>query len=418
VLIAPGLSVWGVRMVSKDRAHAGRFLILVNATQLLLATLVFALVAAASPFWPDRAEATMVLFAAVGMFGVAASVQWVCQALDRISLIGPAQMGASVATLIGVLLLVHQPRDAARVPLLMLAGQLITSVVLLATLARQGVLRLERLSPSWGLDAFRGGLALGVSQVLIAVLHHANSLLLQVFRGSRELGLFSAGFRLVDLLAFVPASITTVFLSRLARSYATDRVAAAAGVRVYLGLVVTVGFAIGGMMVVEAPSIVALLYGPQFAPAVPVVRIMGASVAFNFLATAYVFSLIAAGEDRTFLRALVLALLVSVGGGLLVVPRFGYLGAATVVTCIDLVTWLATLRAVRRAYGSVFLPDLARPVLAAVAMAVVLAAGQALLLPLPVRIGCGLLIFGLVALPAARVRVWRSLLAQAFSPIP
>jgi O-antigen/teichoic acid export membrane protein len=65
------------------------------------------------------------------------------------------------------------------------------------------------------------------------------------------------------------------------------------------------------------------------------------------------------------LRVVGVSAIVSVGGGLLVVPRAGMMGAALVVSAIDLVGWLVSLPYYQRVVGSLQFEVWWRPVLGA-----------------------------------------------------
>ena len=65
------------------------------------------------------------------------------------------------------------------------------------------------------------------------------------------------------------------------------------------------------------------------------------------------------------LRVVIMSTIVSVGGGLFLVPRAGQLGAALVVGGIDLSGWLVSLPYYRRVVGSLQLQAWWRPALGA-----------------------------------------------------
>jgi O-antigen/teichoic acid export membrane protein len=112
------------------------------------------------------------------------------------------------------------------------------------------------------------------------------------------------------------------------------------------------GFFLAAYAVAEAPAIISILYGAKYAGAVQLLRIMAIAIIFNYAICGYTNCLIAFGKDWVMLRAVLVCTIISVGGGLILVPRLGILGGALVVASIDLAGWLVSLPYYRRTIGS------------------------------------------------------------------
>lgn len=142
--------------------------------------------------------------------------------------------------------------------------------------------------------------------------------------------------------------------------------------RAFVSLIMSLAFFPAMLLVVEAESVTRFLYGAEYEQAAPVVRIMGLAVLFNFAAIAYLMAILAAHYDRDYLVALGATAVFAVGAGLAVVPSLGLVGATFVVSAIDLVAWLLTLRVMRRLSGGWFLAEWGRPAIAASAIGICL----------------------------------------------
>jgi O-antigen/teichoic acid export membrane protein len=175
-------------------------------------------------------------------------------------------------------------------------------------------------------------------------------LFLQSFWGYREVGLFSVALALSAIASQGPLLLTGAFLPMLAEKHGQkDRqglqLAFASGTRF---LAIAAFPACFGMAAI-VPALVQLLYGPSFAPAIPAATIIATAAAFSIttvIGTHLVNAL--ARSDVIFVTSLIGAAL-SIGGGFLLIPHYGLLGAAisrtaTQLAMIGIGLWFITRR--------------------------------------------------------------------------
>jgi O-antigen/teichoic acid export membrane protein len=218
-------------------------------------------------------------------------------------------------------------------------------------------LKKMNVRPAWtGPTQFRqallASLPLGTTVALVVILHYANNLIVRAYLGAAVLGVFLAAFRLLELATTVPGMLSTVFLPRLTRFVVKDVDTAGREARIFAKVHMIVAFFIAAFMLAEAPAIINIIYGAKYTGAVDLLRLMAVAVIFNYAICGYTNCLISFGRDRVMLTVAVVAAVVSVGGGLLLVPRLGAIGAALVVACIDLAGWLVSLPYYRHVVGS------------------------------------------------------------------
>jgi O-antigen/teichoic acid export membrane protein len=175
-------------------------------------------------------------------------------------------------------------------------------------------------------------------------------LFLQSFWGYREVGLFSVALALSSIASQGPLLLTGAFLPMLAEKHGQkDRqglqLAFESGTR-FLALA---AFPACFGMAAIVPALVALLYGPSFAPSAPAATIVATAAAFSVttvIGTHLVNAL--ARSDVIFFSSIVGAIL-SVIGGFLLIPHYGLLGAAisrtvTQLAMIAIGLWFITSR--------------------------------------------------------------------------
>ncbi len=387
ILLSPGLTAWGVRAIARDRAAAGRLLVIVNGTQLVLSLVGFlGAVVFAFTSLSDASERTVVLLSALNLFVQALSADWVLNGLELARITAGFGVGVSLLSTIGLLTWVHGPSDLYHVPILAFVANAASVGGAYWVIVRHLRVRLEW--PSWlqVRDTIRESLPLGTMAALVVVLHYANNLIVRGFMGERELGVYLSSYRLVELASTIPTVLAGAFFPRLARAVVGAPDQAAREAQLFARVHIVPGMLIAAMMLVEADSIVGLIYGAKYAQAIPLLRIMAPAVLFNYAICGYTNCLIPYGRDRVMLGVVAVSTVVSVGGGLLLVPRYGALGGAIAIAFVDLAGWLVSLPAYRRAVGSLQFGVWRLPLLGAVAVAAVALALRALHVPWPVRI--------------------------------
>lgn len=365
ILILPGMLAWGTREIARDHVRAGELLVTVNVTRILIACIAYGVLACyAFYFSPSTLERTVILLCGLALFNAALAVDWIFNGLELMWI--PAWVGSAVSVfnVIALFTFVRTPDDVMIYAALAPANGLLTIVISCLMLSRKNIhlrfpsLNMFRLS-------FLKSLPLGVMVSLVVVLHYANNLIVKFNLGAATLGIFMAAFYLLELASTLPGILGTVFLPRLSRNVVCNRDTAVTETRIFAQVHMIAGFFIAAFMFIEAPAIIATIYGAKFVASAVLVRVISFGVIFNFAITGYTNCLISFGRDRVMLLVVIVSAIVAIVGGLILIPSFGAIGAAVVVAVIDLSGWLISLPYYRRTIGSLHLSTWIMPALGA-----------------------------------------------------
>src|SRR4029077_19415948 len=210
------------------------------------------------------------------------------------------------------------------------------------------------LRPHWSLEPalfarwIRAGIPLAITYVLTTVYFKLDVPILQHSRSYAEVGWYTFAYRPFEALLFIPATMRTVMFPVLSIYYrsAPNRVLASAE-KFFKGLAV-IGWPITVGLFLLAPQYIDLIttHFPQSGAAL---RILALAVVFMFVDNTFAAVLNAIDRQKLFAYVALSGLVINFVLNIILIPRFGYLGAswATVATEVGLVTtgWLA-LRAV------------------------------------------------------------------------
>jgi O-antigen/teichoic acid export membrane protein len=256
------------------------------------------------------------------------------------------------------------------------------------------------------------GLPVGISGLLVLAYARIDQLLVFVIAGSTAAGLYGAEYRILEQGHLVPVSLMTTLMPILAAAWSRDRermlritwLAAE-----YLSIASLGGLAVA---IAVARPLTVLLYGEDFASAAPALPALAG--AFVFISFGYLTAnlMLIAGLQRRLITVGLIGLVVNVAGNLLLIPPWGFMGAAWMTLATEAVVVGATAWMLQRRLG-LRRPALGRMVRIAIA-AVVLGLGLVGLrewgLPLAgllaaAAIAYPTLLFALRAIDLAEVRV-------------
>ncbi len=171
---------------------------------------------------------------------------------------------------------------------------------------------------------------LGIMGVAMAGFNRIDQVLIQGIAGSGENALYGAAAR-VAFTATVGASLVLMAgYPELSGAAARGSSAYPHALRRVLVLSGGVGIVAAIVVVLAAEPIVGLLYGADYTAAIPLLRVLALVVAANSITIVGVYSASALGRERLAVLVAFGMIAVNVVSNLVVIPRYGVLGATWV----------------------------------------------------------------------------------------
>lgn len=175
---------------------------------------------------------------------------------------------------------------------------------------------------------FKKGWPLAVVFILSAIYFRIDLMMLEVMKGEKAVGIYSAAYRLIEFLSIIPGTLTVAVLPGLAADYSTDIEAFRASFYKTLTILCVAGGAIGSVLYLFSKQIVLLLYGPLFSDSVISLSILSGVVFFLFVNACLSYVTIASNNDRSVALILVISTMLNVLLNLYLIPRYSHVGAA------------------------------------------------------------------------------------------
>jgi O-antigen/teichoic acid export membrane protein len=241
------------------------------------------------------------------------------------------------------------------------------------------------------LAALPVGAALAVTEIYF----RADTFIISIFRDYDEVGAYSLAYRVIELLAVLPAVLMTSVFPLLSRYLGSggDRARAAATIDAVGDVFLAIGLPIAAGGLVVAPQVIELVAGDGFGQAADPLRILLFAGALAAVSGLLGYALIAGGRQTSALRLALVALAVNLALNVALVPGLGIDAAAGVAVASEVVMVAGGLWLVRRELAL-------RPrfrIAWRVAVAAALMAGVLALVPsdsLAVLLPLGLVVYG------------------------
>jgi len=273
----------------------------------------------------------------------------------------------------------------------------------------------EPLQVTWEatLILLRNGWPLGLAGILVLAYFRLDVLLLARIRPN-DVGLYYASYKLTEAALLLAAAVSGALLPELSR-VGTDNAHLAHLVRRAIGPLMSLMLVFVGLLFALGDRISGLLYGSQFAATQPALVALGAAalvMSANMVMTA---AIVAKQRQQLLIPLTVFNVTVNILANLLLIPKYGYLGASWSTAMTEFCNWaiqIVILWLILRER-----PIAARrilPVFVAAAMTVLVLVPLSANLWLQVRIA-GIIIAGAIVLPVLQSQ--RRLLLARINPV-
>ena len=223
-----------------------------------------------------------------------------------------------------------------------------------------------RLEPAFVRRLLAAGLPLALAFTITTVYAQLDVVLLQLFKTFQVVGWYSAANKYIDAVAWVPQSAMGAVFPALSLLAAGDRRRLVFAYEKSYKMLAILGLPLAVGAGVTADSIVHATRG--FEESIPALRILAPSVALLFVNNAFIYTLTAINRQLDFTRLALFTLVVNVILNLVLIPPYGYLGAAAASTVTEVALFGGGWWLLRRHLASLSIVGSIAPVLASAAI--------------------------------------------------
>ncbi len=258
-------------------------------------------------------------------------------------------------------------------------------------------LEFER-SFAWGL--LTSTVPLMINGMLSRVFFQVDVLLLQPIRGDAEVGYYGAAYRFVQGLQIIPSYFTMAIFPLVSRFAATQRDSLVRAYVLSVKMLVMIALPITVAAAFMARDLILFLAGPEYLPeSMVALQVLVWYMPVGFVNSVTQYVLIAVDQQKFLTKAFAIGAVFNLLGNALLIPRYGFVAAASMTALSELALQLPFYYCVRKNLTTLPGAEIfARPVSAAAAMAGVFYAlrGGPVLVALPLAATTYLLVLAIL----------------------
>ena len=358
VVVRFGLGTLLTRDVAQEKDQAGRYLSNVLMLRLLLwvvsipiLMVVMGIYARGGNLSPAEAQALVLFQVSLFFATLSDSFSAVFMAYEKMEY--PAGVSSAIATgkvALGALVLLP-PFSLGFVGLA--AVSLIMNIIQAAWLwiVMRRTIPVHMTRPDWALQRTMTiqSYPLMLNHLLASIFWRIDMWLLKPLAGAAAVGIYSAGVKYLDGFNVIPSYFTLAIFPLMSR-YARDSHESL--IRAYhlaIRLLVMIALPIAVLVTLLSTLLIRILGGSAFLPDSAIaLTILIWSIPIGFINSVTQYVLIAVGQQRFLTGAFVIGVVFNIGANLLLIPRFGYAGAAVVTVLSEVSLLIPFYIAVRR----------------------------------------------------------------------
>ncbi|MGB3404268.1 MAG: flippase [Microcoleaceae cyanobacterium] len=187
---------------------------------------------------------------------------------------------------------------------------------------------------------FQKAYPFAVSGVLWILYYQVDVIMLKAISTDVDAGFYNAAYRILEMFFALPRVVFQVIFTRFAKYHANEPERLPEQVYKGTRLLVMVVLPAIIVSICLKSLIITKLYGSEYTASIPALAILLPSISISMLGNLSQRFLQATGQEKSLPKLLLLTALVNVGINLLLIPRFGIVGAAIATLISEVVLCL------------------------------------------------------------------------------
>ena len=213
-------------------------------------------------------------------------------------------------------------------------GNLITVILSLALASTFIKIRLYFDWKYWRW-VFMESLALGLVVILGLIYFRTGQVILSLFRGSIEVGIYGAPYKILEILITIPAIFIGSVFPIISRYLAANDQRLESALQKSFDFLALMAFPVVVGVFMTARPVMLLLAGPEFIASVLPLQILIFAIGIIFFGTLAGNAIIAASLQKKLLKVYIASVIFNITANLIFIPLYSYHAAATITVLTE-----------------------------------------------------------------------------------
>ncbi len=345
-----GFNRFLVREVSKDKSKAPELLSNILFLRITLTAVLFAVFSVVLySVDRDSIRVSLVLLAALALIpqSIALTFDAIFTAFQKLQFSAIGLFLSSLFTALGGLFLISRGYGTAGAVVGLVIGQIVYAVFLFFAL-RDTKISFSLIKLSIFKKTLKGSLPYGLLGVLGLLYFRIDTVLLSYLKGSFETGVYSAGYKFLEAVIFIPAAFSAALFPALAKLHDDNK---SEMKKIYfksLRLMFIAGILIAVAYILILPILINKFL-PSYAQAIDVIKILALSIPFMFIATPGVQVLFSSEKYlKTVIGLSFFTVAFNVVLNLIFIPQFSFIAAAWITVASEVLSFFVFFILIKR----------------------------------------------------------------------
>ena len=342
-----GLTTYGIREVAKDRARASEYVSEIVSFKLLIASLLFIVLTAATFLSsPSASFRVIMLGASLLLFVSALSTEWAYQGQEKMRMVLISVATTTFLQLFLIWAFVKGPGDILNAtPLYSLAAFLIPTIFLIHFKYRP---KLDFVYLKQIKRYLASSLIIWLIAIFAQVYNGLDIVILGLFKSPEEVGYFTIARRAIGGATLLMVFLANALLPRLSATFASDVCQFNSATGKFLKVSSSLTVLVFMPIIVFSDHIISFTLGAEYLPACLPFKIMGLGLIMVLFNLPFSTGLVAVGKEREVLKQVMASASLSIVLNIILMPKYGMIGAAISFLSAEILAIILILLAYRK----------------------------------------------------------------------
>lgn len=295
----------------------------------------------------------------LSLFANALLINWFYKGIEKTLPITIAQIVSALANLLGIILFVSSPHDLPAAIWIFVLTSFINAVILLAQFFNEGHKFDFRFDKKFFYGTIRNSAPIGLSYFLIGIYYNLDQVMLGFMSTQSDLGCYSAAYKIFYVVIIPSSIILNAFFPQMSR-FSNDFEKLPQLLGTYSKLMFIAGFFICFFGLLNAGTIIHLIFGGEYFSSVLLLKLLLINAALVFVNMTYGNPLLAWSRNRQYLTAIMFGAVTNVVLNFVLIPVYKSTGAAVATICSEVVVFGGVFYYYRKYTGVIHFPLLAK----------------------------------------------------------
>ncbi len=371
-----GLSTLTVRDVARDKIAVKKYLGNITLIKTILVIITFGLIALSINLL-DYPKKTIIIVYLIALAVITASFTQmfysVFQAFEKMEYISYGKILNSVLLLVGIFIAMMQAFDLTGFAFMYF---LVSAIVLGYSFI---VSAYKFVTPSVEADwnfwrrIIKEALPFFLSAFFSLIAFRIDMIMLSIIKGDLVVGWYSAAYRLMEILIFIPSTYVASIYPQLSVFHISSQKSLILLYQKSFKYLVILGLPIAVGTTILADKIILMVYGNEFAKSIIGLQILIWTIPVIFLTYMFGTMLASINRQNLILKTLFICMLINIGLNLILIPEYGYIGASIATVFTEIIGFILQFYSLSKYVHKLEVHELiAKPVLASTVMCLVI----------------------------------------------